>query len=696
MVTRWLLGALFLTAAAGALDDPAGQAGALLAAGQAAEAEAAARACAQSQCKLVLARAIFAQGRYKDAAAAAHEAGDVGALNAWARSLEGESLLLAGSAGEAIDPLKVAAGAGGAASLRASALLADALLASGDFAAARDAALRAAILQGQPVEVQAAMAWDAAQALARLPGQEKPAALALRRFWLRHPEHAAAEKARSMERDLGVSLPEPSGRDLLLRASRLLAGGHPAAAVAQTEVAATMLSGEDRAEAMLLHARALAADGRRTEAGPSLEQAWAQGTAHVAAPAGMLLARDRARKDRDQEALRLAAAVAKKYPQSLESEESVLFSARLLLDAGKRKQARARLSRLAAKRTGPNASLARWMVAWLSYQDGLRDATERFADFAASASGDEERAQGTYWQARSGKPAAAAALYRRVADLDPLGWYGLLARERLGEASAEAAPFPPPAAPIPAMPPELAVAADLASLGFLVEAAAEADWFVQHHPGDPSAQALPIYQKAHRPDRSVLLAISLVGDRGPRAPRPLLDAAYPAAFPAQVARAAERTGLDPYFILAVMRRESLFKADVRSAAGAVGLLQLLPATARRAAVVLGRPSLRDEQLIDPATAIDLGGWYLAELVGRFGDPAVALAAYNAGPRAAMPWATRGTGKQLDEWVEDIPYRETRRYVKVVVGAWSAYRILAGGSAPALSPTVPAPRSGANF
>jgi soluble lytic murein transglycosylase len=128
----------------------------------------------------------------------------------------------------------------------------------------------------------------------------------------------------------------------------------------------------------------------------------------------------------------------------------------------------------------------------------------------------------------------------------------------------------------------------------------------------------------------------------------------------------------------------------------VGLLQLLPATARRAAMVLGRSPLRDEELTVPATAIDLGAWYLAELFGRFGDPAPALAAYNAGPRIAGPWAVRGAGRQLDEWVEDIPYRETRRYVKSVVGSWSAYRILAGGAAPQLSATVPPVRIGANF
>jgi soluble lytic murein transglycosylase len=247
-----------------------------------------------------------------------------------------------------------------------------------------------------------------------------------------------------------------------------------------------------------------------------------------------------------------------------------------------------------------------------------------------------------------------------------------------------------------ALPPRLALGMDLVSLGLLAEAAAEADCFVQRHAGDAGALALAVYERAGRYDRSVTIAEALLGNRGARAPREMLYGAYPAAFPAEVARSARLVRLDPYLLLAVMRRESLFKPDTRSAAGAVGLLQLLPATARRAAMVLGRPPLRDDQLVVPATAIDLGAWYLAELVGRFGDPAVALSAYNAGPRVAGPWAARGAGRQLDEWVEDIPYRETRKYVKIVVGAWSAYRILAGGSAPQISATVPALKVGADF
>ncbi|HZX97383.1 MAG TPA: hypothetical protein VFE90_22900, partial [Myxococcales bacterium] len=487
------------------------QAGSLLAEGRAAEAAAAASQCGEPRCQLVLGRALFALGRLREAAAAAHSArAGLGPLEPYALLLEGESLLLSGSARDALAPLQTAAAEEGPVGLRASALLADALLAVGDGPAAYDAARKAGALPGQPPEVRAAMAWDAAQALRAQPERAQKAAEALREFWLQHPEHPAAETARAMQRDLGVPLPDPAGRELMLRASRLLASGHPAAAVAQALIAADLLTGEDRAEALLLHARALAADGKRTDAGPSLEAAWAHGAGHVAASAGMLLARDRARRGRDAEAIRLADAVAKKFPSALEAEESVLFTARLLVDAGKRPQARTRLAKLAAKRAGPNASLARWTLAWMSYQDHLRDAPERFAEFAASAAGDEERSQGLYWQARAGKPEAAAALYQRVAELDPLGYYGLLARERLGDSTGEPAPFPPQRLTALAAPgPRLLLGMELASLGMLAEAAAEADWYVQHHPGDAGAAALPLYQSAGRPDRAVLLALAL-------------------------------------------------------------------------------------------------------------------------------------------------------------------------------------------
>src|SRR5262249_20872647 len=192
--------------------DAAAQAGAWLSAGRAADAETAARSCAESRCKLLLAPAPFAQGKLREAAATNQTAGGPGAPAPPPQRLQGQARLLSGSACEALKPLRSAAEAEGPVSLRASALLADALLALNDFPAAQEAAERASAMSGQPPDVQAAMAWVSAQALAGEPGREREAAEALRAFWLRHPEHPAAETARSMQREIAVAPRGPTGR----------------------------------------------------------------------------------------------------------------------------------------------------------------------------------------------------------------------------------------------------------------------------------------------------------------------------------------------------------------------------------------------------------------------------------------------------------------------------------------------------
>ena len=675
----------------------------------------------------MLARARFAENQPAAAAAAlALRVAALGDLAATGAVLRGEALLLAGEPQQAEAPLReaVALDPEGPPGVRASALLADALLGAGSWDAASAQAARLIALPDLAPELRAGLALVEASALAaqaritQAPVKARAAALAQRSFWLLHPDHPAAAHAQEEEAALaelsGTPLPPPTGHELLQRASRLLSAGQPADAVTQARAAAAALTGPDAAEAQLLVARALAADGKRSQATPALEVAWAQGTAHVAAPAGLLLARDRARRGRDTDAIQLLDVLARKYSGAPEAEEGVLVAARLELDSGRKEPARKRLATLAAKRRGPNASAARWTLAWLSYSDHLSDAVERFAEFSSSAGSDEERAQGLYWQARAVKPEAAGPLLRRVVELDPLGWYGLLSRTKLGQASAAAVPFPPaqPALVLPAPEPaRLALAGELLQLGLYPEAAAQTDRYVQLHQGDLSGllRALSFYEKTGRYDRSVVLAENLLtGHPPPRLEvtaglatpearaRAVLSAAYPAAFPLEVSASARRANLDPYLLLAIMRRESLFRTDTRSAAGAVGLLQLLPATAGRAAVVLGRPPLHEEELLEPAVAIDLGAWYLSELLGRFGDPAIAAAAYNAGPHAAGPWAARAEGEPLDVWVEEIPYRETRKYVRIVIGAWSAYRLLAGGAPPVLASAVPKLRTGLQF
>jgi soluble lytic murein transglycosylase len=723
-----------------AADDPAARAGTLLARGKLTDAEQTARSCAggadehtAARCRLVLGRVLFSRNAPAEAAAALRPArGKLGALEAVGAQLLGESLLLAGAPQEAQEALReaVALGRDGAAGLRAAALLADALHESGDHALAIAQAAEAASMPGQPAQVKVGLSLTRVRSLAALaraaapPAGQAEAAEALRAartFWLEHPDHPAASGMPALEEDLaklaGAPLPPPTGRELGLRSSRLLATGLPAAAVAQARGALRLLDGAAAAEVELLLARALAADGRRSEATPQLEHAWKMGAPAVAAPAGLLLARDRARRGDTADAIVLLDDLARRQPAAPEAEEAAYLAARLLLEQdGRANRAAAlqRLHRLAARKTGARTSDARWTLAWLSFKAHRRDAAALFAAFAAGASDDVARAQGLYWQARVSAPAEAARLEARVASLDPLGWYGVLSAAKTAQAAPP--PFPParPAAASAPVPAQLGVATELIGLGLFAEGCAEVDRYVQQRHGR-AADLLPafaLYERAGRYDRSMVLAENLRAGRppplefrepgraakGPPDPtgRALLEAAYPAAYPEQVAASARRAGLDPYFILAVARRESLFRPDARSSAGAVGLLQLTPATARRVAAVLGRPAGRDDELFEPGNEIDLGAWYLSELVGRFGDPAIAAAAYNAGPRAAQPWASRAAGMPLDEWVEEIPFRETRLYVKAVAGAWSAYRILAGGTPPVLAETVPAVKSGAEF
>ena len=99
------------------------------------------------------------------------------------------------------------------------------------------------------------------------------------------------------------------------------------------------------------------------------------------------------------------------------------------------------------------------------------------------------------------------------------------------------------------------------------------------------------------------------------------------------------------------------------------------------------------RLSGPRTNVTLGTHYLALLLARFGEPASAVAAYNAGPAPAAAWATQRAGMPLDAWVESIPYRETRQYVKIVLSEWAAYRALEGEPPPPVDPgrkIAPAP------
>ncbi|MZR61467.1 transglycosylase SLT domain-containing protein [Alcanivorax sp. DP30] len=149
---------------------------------------------------------------------------------------------------------------------------------------------------------------------------------------------------------------------------------------------------------------------------------------------------------------------------------------------------------------------------------------------------------------------------------------------------------------------------------------------------------------------------------------------FPPAYQAQFEKEALENDLDPWLAMAVSRRESAFNPRARSGVGASGLMQLMPATARKVASDANQARPTQAMLYDQNVNIGLGTRYLAELLDQFnGNRLLALAAYNAGPHRIDNWLAEDDDKAVpvDVWVESIPFRETRDYVQAVL----TYRVL---------------------
>jgi soluble lytic murein transglycosylase len=148
---------------------------------------------------------------------------------------------------------------------------------------------------------------------------------------------------------------------------------------------------------------------------------------------------------------------------------------------------------------------------------------------------------------------------------------------------------------------------------------------------------------------------------------------YPLAYWDDVETIAKKQGMDPFMLLAVMREESRFDAAARSVAGARGLMQIMPGTAYRLDKTLKLGIRRPSQIHDAENNITLGAFYLKSLFSEFGSFARVLAAYNAGEAITRQWEQQGNYKSDDEFIEDIPYPETRNYVKKVITSYFEYR-----------------------
>jgi soluble lytic murein transglycosylase len=292
--------------------------------------------------------------------------------------------------------------------------------------------------------------------------------------------------------------------------------------------------------------------------------------------------------------------------------------------------------------------------------------------------------------AELGKKDEAIAAWRAAVAADPLGYGSLLAMSRLRDAGQEAftgaleylqAAREGEELPAPGKGAERALI--LARLGLGEEASQE----LAHAEIDGWPAVAVLDQAGLYSEAQVLIAN--LGSKWRTSPpvgahRRRWELAHPRPFIDLIRGYEKDHGVPSLLTYAVMKTESRYDPGATSWAGARGLIQLMPGTAKTVAKSAG-VELAEDSLYDPATNLDLGMRYLAGLVGRYdgGDAAVVLAvpSYNAGAGAVDKWLAERGSWELDLFVEAIPYDETRHYTQSVLGRWWAYRWLYGGEEP---------------
>ena len=304
-----------------------------------------------------------------------------------------------------------------------------------------------------------------------------------------------------------------------------------------------------------------------------------------------------------------------------------------------------------------------------------------------------------FWHAfvkqQLGQPEEAMDLWRQVAQLAPWGYYGWLSQVRLGQVSW---PSPLPQLPLPSPAMSLGRSSRDNAVTWLWDTGLDVlawehwrHWRGATAPRDPDA--LWVEGQLRLAVMDPWMGLEQLDEASWSRPAnegqllALEQVRHPIFYGQILAAAARRHGLDPALLLATARQESRFRPAQRSLAGALGLLQLMPATAAQLMAGASIPAeLADQeletQLLDAGINADLGARYLAQQLKNWHQqPILAIASYNAGPGAVARWGTDGLAEHPELWIEAIPYDETRLYVKNVLGFWWSYSCLHGTACP---------------
>ena len=576
------------------------------------------------------------------------------------------------------------------------ALLASATLAmrAGDDAAAQKLLVR--VLDAYPDAREAPAALYLLGQVSESLGQRDNAAATYRQLMVVAPTTGWADGAADRIGALaaaGTPIPPLTMAQRMDRAERLLRGGVPKTAAEEAE----RIVDEARDPSLLVRALRVVADGaqrlgRHEAAAKALALAIPRVPAEQQDALRLEQARLLLRAGKRDKALELLVRVAG-HGAEPDAGEALWMQGRALEDAQRPAEAVKVYRALAARYPKREvAGGALWRLGWDAYLSG-RPAEAATLWGKLDAGNRAWRLPALYWTARATEDArgraAAAPLYAQVLAEAPRSYYGSLAMRRVENMPANGRPA---GVRLPADPNE-AVANDpgfarvdlLRRLGLVEDALEELADVVEQAGGD--TVRLYGFSSAYVRDERYHLALrifrrhfsTLASSDDPTLPKAFWEMLYPFGWREEVTAAARQSGLDPFLVAAVVREESSYYPRAVSRTGARGLMQLQPQTAQPMAATRGLAFAGGDLLDDPRHNIDMGTAFLAGLLKEFKEPPLALAAYNAGPgRMRAWWKTRRTS-DLEAFVEQIPFDETRLYVKRVMLSWDEYRRVYGGA-----------------
>ncbi len=286
------------------------------------------------------------------------------------------------------------------------------------------------------------------------------------------------------------------------------------------------------------------------------------------------------------------------------------------------------------------------------------------AGISALPQQEQEEDHWAYWVARvkeeRGDEAGARAIYTELAELQ--SYHGFLAADKLGTSYSlfdQAVDADNTVLATLQQNEQLIRAREYHHTGVSWEGRREWSAAVKGFDAEELKASIVLATQWDMPDRAIASA-------GMADERRALQHRFPVLYQPLVIDAARDNQLDPSLVYGVIRRESAFIADIKSGAGAVGLMQLMPATAKFVGKLRGDPKWRGD-LTQPDTNIAFGSTYLRHVLDRYDNHlALALASYNAGPTRVKTWLPQSSTVPADIWIDTIPYSETRRYVRAVL------------------------------